>query len=154
VPILLITGAVFRSVDKEPTIRQLYPIAELGKPKNAPTRTPKLMRLLVASEQPRIHGEELDFRDEIMAQIFDKGDPSPKRAITFHIEVTDEGSTQDTPIFQRRLFSNWRPIGKLIFDNAVTSYNGDFVIHFNHPTWRDDRNDAATATRVNKRKVH
>jgi hypothetical protein len=63
--------------------------------------------------------------------------------------VTDEGSTHGTPIFQRRIFSNWRPIGKLIFDNAVTSYNGDFVIHFNHPTWRDDRNDASTATRVN-----
>jgi hypothetical protein len=40
-PILLISGAVFLAVDKEPTIRQLYPIAELGKPKNAPTRTPK-----------------------------------------------------------------------------------------------------------------
>jgi hypothetical protein len=152
-PILLVTGAVFLSVDKEPTIRQLYPIAELGKPKNAPTRTPKFMRLLVAPEQPRIDGEALDFRDEIMAQIFDRGDPGPKRAITFHIEVTDEGSTHGTPIFQRRIFSNWRPIGKLIFDNAVISYNGDFVIHFNHPTWRDDRNNASTAKRTNWRKV-
>ena len=53
----------------------------------------------------------------------------------------------------RRTFRNWRSIGKLMFDNAVASYNGDFVIHFNHPTWRNDRNDPSTATRVNGRKV-
>jgi len=40
-----------------------------------------------------------------------------------------------------------------MFDDAVASYNGDCVIHFNHPTWRDDRNDPLTATRVNGRKV-
>jgi hypothetical protein len=33
--------------------------------------------------------------------------------------------------------------------SGSTSYNGDFVIHFSHPTWRDDRNDPATATRIN-----
>jgi len=44
--------------------------------------------------------------------------------------------------------------GRLTFDNAVISYSGDFVIHFNHPTWRDDRNDPATATRVSGRKMH
>ena len=152
-PILLITGAIFICVDREPTIRQLYSIAELQKPQNAPTRTPQFMRLRVAPDQPRIHGEALDFRDEIIAQIFDKGDPQPKRTLTFHIEVTDEGSTQGTPFFQRRTFKNWRPVGKLTFDNAVASYNSDFVIHFNHPTWRRDRNDPATATRVNERKV-
>ena len=34
---------------------------------------------------------QLDYRDEIMAQIFDRGDPTPKRRLTFHIELTDEG---------------------------------------------------------------
>jgi hypothetical protein len=43
--------------------------------------------------------------------------------------------------------------GTITFDRAVISYNGDFVIHFHHPTWRDDQNDPATATRVNERKV-
>jgi hypothetical protein len=37
-------------------------------------------------------------------------------------------------------------------DDAVASYNGDHVIHFNHPTWRGDRNDPATATRVDGRR--
>jgi hypothetical protein len=152
VPVLLVTGAVFNKVDQQPSIRQLYQIAELGKPENEPTRTPEYMRLLVAPDQPRIAGDALDFRDEVMAQIFDRGDPTPRRTLTFDIEVTDEGSTRGTPAFQRRTFGTWRRLGKLTFDTAVASYNGDFVIHFNHPTWRRDRNDPATATRVDERK--
>jgi hypothetical protein len=153
VPILLATGVVFSKVDQRPTIRQLYPIAELGKPAEEPTRAPEFMRLLVAPDQPRIAGERLDFRDEVMAQIFERGDPVPRRTLTFNIEVTDEGETTGPPIRERRRFRNWRSIGVLTFDNAVVSYNGDSVIHFNHPTWRDDRNDPATATRVNGEKV-
>jgi hypothetical protein len=153
VPILLVEGALFLRADKEPSHRQLYAIAELGKANDEPTRTPHFMRLRVAPGQPRIEGEALDFRDEIMAQVFDKGDPLPKRTLTFHIEVTDEGSTRGLPVFQRRTFKKWRHIGKITFDNAVASYNGDFVIHFNHPTWRGDRNNPPTATRMNGRKV-
>ncbi len=153
VPVLLVTGAVFLRADKEPSIRQLYEIAELGKPAAEPTRAPEFMRLLVAAEQPRIEGEALDFRDEVMAQILDRGDPKPRRSLVFDIEVTDEGTTRGLPILQRRTFKNWRRIGRMVFDNAVASYNGDFVIHFHHPTWRENRNDPATATRVNGRKV-
>jgi len=152
-PILLMTGLVFGRVDKQPTIRQLYQVAELGNPAGQPTRAPEFMRLLVAPSQARIAGEEIDFRDEVMAQIFDRGDPVPKRTLTFDIEVTDEGRTTGPALRQRRTFRNWRPIGALTFDNAVASYNGDRVIHFNHPTWRDDRNDPTTATRVDGRKV-
>jgi hypothetical protein len=153
VPILLTTGLLFGRIDKEPTIRQLYPIAELGKPAEMPTRAPEFMRLLVAPNQPRIAGSGLDFRDEVMAQIFDRGDPVPRRTLTFTIEVTDEGETTGSALRQRRTFQNWRRIGTLTFDNAVISHNGDCVIHFNHPTWRDDRNDPATATRVGGQKV-
>lgn len=152
-PVLLTTGVVFGLVDKQPTIRQLYQIAELEKPKAQPTRAPEFMRLLIAPYQPRIAGDNLDFRDEVMAQIFDKGDPVPKRTLTFYIEVTDEGTTTGTALRQRRTFQNWRRVGALTFDNAVVSYNGDSVIHFNHPSWRSDRNDPSTATRVNGQKV-
>jgi hypothetical protein len=154
VPVLLVEAIFFGKIDKEPTQRQLYQIAELGKPGGEPTRAPTYMRLLVDSAQPRIPGEALDFRDEIMAHIFDRGDPVAKRTLTFHIEVTDEGSTRGPNFLQRRSFANWRRIGRLTFDNAVASYNGDFVIHFTHPTWRRDRNDPSTATRVNEHKVH
>jgi hypothetical protein len=152
-PVLMISAVVFGLIDRKPSIRQLYPIAELGKPKDEPTRAPTFMRLLVAPEQPRIPGEALDFRDEIMAQIYDRGDPSPKRVLTFNIEVSDEGTTSGPSFYERRTITNWRRIGQITFDEAVVSYNGDYVSHFSHPTWRDDQNDPATATRVNERKV-
>jgi hypothetical protein len=93
VGILLAVGLTFRRVDDEPSMRQLYQIAELGRPSGEPTRAPEFLRIPVAADQPRIPGTELDFRDEIMAQIFDRGDGTPKRTLTFDIEVTDEGQT-------------------------------------------------------------
>jgi hypothetical protein len=153
VGILLVTGSVLNLVDKKPTIRQLYQIAELGKADSELTRTPTFMRLLVAPEQPKIEGKDLDFRDEIMAQIYDRGEAVPKRTLTFHIEVTDDGESHGPPILERRTFRGWRHIGKITFQKAAASYNGDFVIHFNHPTWREDQNDPLTATRIQGRKV-
>jgi hypothetical protein len=151
--LLIKVASVFRRVDQEPTIRQVYQIAELGKPAHQPTRAPAFMQLLVAPGHPVIPGANLDYRDEIMAQLFDAGEPVPRRTLTFTINVTDEGTTHGTPFRVRRTFTNWRQIGVLVFDNAVASYNGDAVIHFTHPTWRRDRNDPATATRQNGRKV-
>jgi hypothetical protein len=152
-PILLATAVAFVKVDQRPTIRQLYPIAELGKSAEEPPRAPEFMRLLVDANQPRIPGDDIDFRDEVMAQIFDRGDPTPKRTLTFHIELTDDGETTGPPTEERRTFRNWRRVGTLVFDNAILSYNGDFVIHFSHPTWREDRNNPATATRIDGKRV-
>jgi hypothetical protein len=63
-PVLLTTGAVFGRADKEPSIRQLYEIAELGKSGNEPTRCPEFMRLLVAPDpaQDRGRGARLSRR--------------------------------------------------------------------------------------------
>jgi hypothetical protein len=147
--LLIRVASVFRRMDQEPAIRQLYQVAELGKPAGEPTRAPAFMELRVAPGHPVIPGDQLDVRDEVMAQIFDRGDPTPKRTLTFTINVTDEGRTSGTPFRVRRAFQNWRQIGTMVFDNAVISYNGDAVIHFTHPTWRLDRNDPTTATRIN-----
>jgi len=152
-PVVVLTGLALARADRMPSIRQLYEIAELGKAPGDPTRTPEYLRLVVAPEQPRIAGDRLDFRDEVMAQIYDRGDPTPKRTLTFSIEVTDDGHTSGPPFRERRTFRNWKRIGRIVFDRAVASHNGDAVIHFSHPTWRDDRNDPATGTRVNGRKV-
>ncbi len=123
----LSSGAVLTVVDKKAKQRQLYQIAELGKPSDAPTRAPNFMRLLVAPDQPRIEGEGLDFRDEIMSQIYDAGDPVPKRRLQFLIETTDQGAVREVLGVTRWRFENWRRIGTLTFDSAVASYNGDFV---------------------------
>jgi hypothetical protein len=120
-PILAFVALVFTVIDRKGSMRQIYEIAELGKASDEPTRSPEFMRLIVASDQPRIEGENLDFRDEVMGQIFDKGDPLPKRKLTFHIEVTDEGTTHFGFAALRRSFKNWRRIGTLSFDNAVAS---------------------------------
>ena len=152
-PILLVEGIVFGLVDRKTSIRQLYPIAELGKPAGEPTRAPTFMRLLMWTAHPRVPGDDLDFRDEVMAQIYDEGDPQPKRTLTFAIEVSDDGKTSGPSFRERRNIKNWHRIGIMTFDEAVISYNGDHVTHFGHPTWRDNQNDPATATRVKERKV-
>jgi hypothetical protein len=79
-----------------------------------------------------------------MAQIYDRSDPQPKRTLTFRIETTDEGKTLGNALKERREFKNWRLIGTMTFNAAVASYNGDHVLHFHHPPWREDRNDART----------
>jgi hypothetical protein len=149
-PVLALEDQVFGSVDKEPTIRQLYEIADLGKPADEPTRAPKYMRLKIAEGHPK--SDHADFRDEIMAFIYDKGDPNPKRKLIFNIDVTDEGSERGPDFFKTRTFANWKRVGILTFTAAVASVNGDRVIHFHHPTWRTDPNDPSTATRQNETK--
>jgi hypothetical protein len=91
IPILAIFGIMLSVVDKKPTIRQLYQIAELGKAPGEPTRAPTFMRLTVAPAQPRIEGAGLDFRNEIMAQIYDRGDIRPKRTLTFNSRLPMTG---------------------------------------------------------------
>jgi len=143
-PILIFSGLAFQIAETQPTIRQVYQIAEIGKPAGAPTRAPEFMQLSVAPGQPVIAGDALDFRDEIMAHIYDRGDAQPKRKLIFRIETSDTGTTRGPGFRERREITNWRPIGTITFDEAVASYNGDHVIHFNHPPWRDDRNDPST----------
>ncbi len=143
-PILLLTGMVLNIAEKQPTIRQVYQIAELGKPPADPTRAPEFMQLTVAAGQPVIPGDDIDFRDEIMAHIYDPGDPAPKRKLVFDIETSDTGTTHGLPIKERRDITNWKKIGTMTFDAAVVSFNGDHVYHVNHPAWREDRNDPRT----------
>jgi len=154
VPVLLVEGLLFMLGDREPAVRQLYPIAELGKPEREPTKAPNYMKLTVAPEQPKIEGDRLDFRDEVMGQIYTEGQAGPQGTLVFDVEVCDESVRSGTALFLRRTFAGWKRIGRITFSDAVISYNGDHVIHFNHPTWRADRNDPSTAVRVGGRKVN
>jgi hypothetical protein len=146
-PILLLTGLVLNLAEKKPTIRQVYQIAELGKEPAEPTRAPEFMQLTLAPGQPVIPGADLDFRDEIMAHIYDPGDPAPKRKLVFHIQTSDTGTTHGTPLKERRNITNWKTVGTMTFDAAVVSVNGDRVFHVNHPAWREDRNDPRTVVK-------
>jgi hypothetical protein len=155
IPILIQEGLVFEQVDRMATIRQLYPIAELGKTPEEPTHAPEFMRLKAAAGLPVI--DEEDVRQEVLGYIFNKGNPAPQRVFSFDIAVSDTGEKSGFPLLpqgQRQTITNWQAIGKIHFQDGVASYNGDFVVHFQHPTWRDDKNDPATAVRQNGKKVH
>ena len=147
IPVLLLTGLTLGIADREIAFRQTYEIAEMGKGEE-PTQAPRFMRIKVASDQPRIDSQD-DFRNEIMAQIYDSGDSTPKRKLEMIVEVSDEGHTVGPMIFQRRKIpeNSWYRVGKISFDEAVVSYPGDFVIHFHHPAWRNDRNDPNSVAR-------
>lgn len=156
IPVLLMEGLAFMMVDRMPSMRQVYPIAELGKPAGEPTRAPEFMRLKAAPGQPA-HGEaEDDVRDQVLAHLFDKGDPTPRRALTFELAASDRGRRRGNALLprgERQTITDWRTLGTVRFDDGVASYNGDFVVHFRHPTWRKDRDDPATATRRGGKKV-
>ena len=153
IPVLLKEGLVFELVDRMGTMRQVYPIAELGKAAGEPTRAPEFMRLQAASGQPVI--DEDDVRNEVLAHIFDRGDPKPKRTLSFDLAVSDSGKKSGFIFFRglRQTIVNWQTIGRIRLTDGVASYNGDFVIHFRHPTWRKDRNDPTTAVRRGGKKV-
>jgi hypothetical protein len=126
----VVTAVVLGIADKQPTIRQVYQIAELGKPPSEPTRSPQFLRFRVSPQQPVIEGSDLDFRDEILLQI------ERHRQLVFDIETSDTGKSYF--FGQLRKITDWRRIGSLTFTEAVASYNGDHVVHFNHPKWRPD----------------
>jgi hypothetical protein len=144
-PVLFVTALVLRRADRMTTIRQLYPVAELGKPADQPTRAPEFLRLTVERDAAIAVDGSIDFREEILARIYDPGDDEPKRTLTFAIEVSDEGQTREL-LLTRRKFRNWKRIGRIVFNEAVASYNGDFVVHFAHPPWRENRNKPSSET--------
>jgi hypothetical protein len=154
IPVLLREGTVFELIDRMASMRQVYPIAELGKSAGQPTRAPEFLRLQASPGQPAAHDE--DVRDQVMGQIYDKGDPAPRRTSSFDVSVSDRGKRSGfvfAPKGQRQTFFDWRTIGRVELTEAVASYNGDFVVHFRHPGWRKDRNDPDSAFRKNGKKV-
>jgi len=132
-------------VDKVADVRQLHEIAELGKPESEPTKGPRLMRLTMTPGQPRIEGDDLDFRDELYAHIFKPGETHPTGSVEFDVSVSDSARRSGVAPFRRVKVSAWRKIGRVTFTEAVASYNADHVVQFHHPGWRDDRDDPSTA---------
>ena len=146
-PVLIRLDLTLKRADVNSSIRQLHTIAELGKEPGDATNAPEFMRLF-ASEGHLIVDEE-DFRDEVLSHIFDKGNPTPLRSLSFDISVANRGRKVGNPVFggERHIIEDWQTIGSLVFDDAVASYNGDSVLHFHHPRWRTDRNEPATTHR-------
>lgn len=154
IPTILLEGVLFVLLDLKPSVRQVYPIAELGKAAGVPTRAPEFLRLQMSPGQP-VSSED-DLRDEIMSYIFDKGNAVPQRTLSFDVSVSDTGKRSGMAFFpkgEQQTITDWQTIGKLEFNNAVASYNGDFVINFQHPLWRKDKNEPDSALRKGGKRV-
>jgi hypothetical protein len=141
-------GIMLTVADTRISERQLYEIAELGKPIDEKTSCPRFMRLTVSEQTPRSHGTGVDFRDEILGILYDPGDPWPSgRQLIFDIAVSDAGKKHRFAGVEWLTGQHWTRIGSITFTEAAASYNGDFVIHFHHPPWRNDRNDPRSVAR-------
>jgi hypothetical protein len=142
-PVFIVTFFSFLFSDKRPTVRQLYQLAELGKPAGAKTRTPRYMRLILSSKIAG--GNNLDFRDQILAHFAGSGTNGAAPTLEFDIEVADDARFR---WFGTRVdISNWTRIGSIRFESAAASYNGDHVIHYQHPVWRNNPDDPDTVAR-------
>ena len=151
--IMLRAGRIFQQLDKVGDSRQVFEVAELGKPPDQPTNAPDHLRLKMTPGQRRIEGRGLDFREEIYRHIYNPGDAQPTGAMEFDIAVSSYGRKTGVQGLSRVTVKDWLSIGRLRFTEAVASYNGDHVIQFHHPGWRDDRNDPSTYVRVNETRV-
>ncbi len=111
----------FAKVDKNPGIRQLYEISELGEKDHTNIVTPKWMKVEAKTGQ-RVDAE--DFRDELGIE--------PHKKLVFLISVASKENSQGK--------KEWETIGTITFDTSVVSTSCDHRLHFHHPKWRSDLN--------------
>jgi hypothetical protein len=114
-PIAAAATTAFTAADKNPGIRQLYPVAELGLAAGRTARAPKYIQIKGAAYERR--QDKTDFRDELNIALY-------KGYLDFDVMVSE---TKTGP-FQR--------IGYLEFTESVTSDSCDHRIHFHHPKFR------------------
>ena len=135
------------------------------RPSASSTRSPSLARARAAGENARVHAvargapATADCRERPRFSRRDDGAHLRQRRsnAAAYADVHYRGHRRgrdDRPRVQgAALVQELAHHRRMTFDNAAVSYNGDCVIHFRHPTWREDRNDPATATRVDGHKV-
>ncbi len=127
-PNLLVAAAAARALStaekaaggKDPSVRQLYPISELGESDPSQAITPRWIQI-----QGRPGPRELisDFRDELAIE-------NNGGSLIFDIAVTSEGERGQPKPFQK--------IGTIEFTESVASEGCDQRLHFAHPQWRED----------------
>lgn len=105
---------------KDPAIRQLYPISELGEENPSQAITPRWISINAQAGDRTVIK---DFRDELSLE-------NNGGSLTFDISVTSDGAKgQEKP---------WRKIGYIEFTESVISEGCDRRLHFTHPKWRED----------------
>lgn len=108
----------FARVDKNPGIRQVYEISQLGE--TGSLTTPRWMK--VEAEQGQTVDAK-DFRDELSI--------AENEVLIFSISVASE---------KRNSEIEWMNVGTITLDTSVISKSCDHRLHFHHPVWKPGLN--------------
>lgn len=108
----------FAQVDKNPGIRQVYEISELGETKKETAITPRWMKV---AAKPGQTVDEIDFRDELKI--------TDNKKLYFSISVASDKIKNK---------KNWKSIGTITLDTSVVSVSCDHRLHFHHPVWKSN----------------
>lgn len=117
---VLKVARTFSKADKNPGIRQVYEISQLGEVRKENAITPRWMKI---QAKPGQTVEADDFRDELKI--------TDNEALVFSISVSSE-KNNDQKI--------WEKIGAITLDASVVSGSCDHRLHFHHPVWKEDLN--------------
>ena len=112
-------SSAFKNADKNPTIRQLYEISELGEDRTTKSISPKWMKITLSDKSDTINAE--DFRDELKIE--------NNKELLFDISVASSIKNEK---------KEWQKIGTIKLDTSVVSSSCDHRLHFHHPLFRDD----------------
>jgi hypothetical protein len=110
----------FSQVDKNPSIRQVYEISQLGEANKETVMTPRWMKVIAKQGQTV---DAKDFRDELSI--------ANNKKLVFSIFVASEKINDQI---------DWRDIGTITLDKSVVSTSCDHRLHFHHPVWKSDLN--------------
>jgi hypothetical protein len=111
-------ASAFSKADKNPKIRQVYEISQLGEVNKNMVITPKWMKVAAQKGQTV---DAKDFRDEL--RIANNG------KLIFSISVASEKINNK---------KNWKDIGTITLDTSVISTSCDHRLHFHHPEWKSN----------------
>ena len=111
-------SSAFSKADKNPNIRQLYEVSQLGELNKEKIITPKWMQLKAQKNQKK---DFKDFREELSIE--------EGKAVILDIFVANKMIKEK---------KNWQKIGIIRFKKSQISSSCDHRLHFHHPVWRDD----------------
>jgi len=108
----------FSQADKNPKIRQVYEISQLGEANKNTVVTPRWMKVEAKKGQTV---EAKDFRDELRL--------SNNKKLVFSISVASEKMNNKKA---------WKEIGTITLDTSVVSKSCDHRLHFHHAVWKSN----------------
>ena len=108
----------FSKADKNPGIRQVYEISQLGEADRDSVLTPRWMKV---EAKAAMAFEAEDFRDELRL--------AKDETLRFTVSVASEKVNKE---------KDWKSIGTILLKSSVVSVSCDHRLHFHHPVWNSN----------------